>query len=212
MAFNFKNEILRKLVHLTSLSFLVIYIIFEHLLSHRAALFALSVLLVILIEFEYFRVELGKKIPVVSLIWKYVMRDHEKNRLGAHVFFLMATIICLAAFDFGIAVAAVLMTTFGDMAAALIGKKYGKHWIKCLKKKAWEGVIAELVVNIIIGAIILRAGISGQPIWSIVIVMSVTATFVETIISKLDDNLLVPVFSGFAGQVALMILNYLGRV
>ena len=105
------------------------------------------------------------------------------------------------------------MTTFGDLSAALIGKKFGKHWIKCLKKRAWEGVIAELVANLIVGFVVLRttfwwtAGAGyGSPMWAVIIVMAVTATFVETIISKLDDNLLIPVFAGFNGQIALMII------
>jgi dolichol kinase len=97
----------------------------------------------------------------------------------------------------------------------LIGKRFGKHWIKQLKKKAWEGVIAELVVDLIVGFLLLRTSLwwlkgvgFGQPLWPAIIVMALTATFVETIISKLDDNLLIPVFAGFNGQIVLMIIGY----
>jgi phytol kinase len=169
-------------------------------------------LLVLLIEFEYFRIELGKKIPVISWFW-WVKREKEKENMGAEVFFLIGTIICLAVFDMRVALAAILMTTFGDLSAALIGKKFGRNWIKCLKKKAWEGIIAEFAANIIVGFLVLRttfwwvsgAGY-GSPMWAVIIVMAITATFVETIISKLDDNLLIPVFAGFNGQIALMIV------
>jgi len=217
MAWKYIREVARKGVHLLSLSFIAIYIIFAALFSHKIGLLALAFLLILLIEFEYFRIELRKKIPVISWFW-WVKRKKEKERLGAEVFFLIGTIICLAVFDIRVAVAAILMTTFGDLAAALIGKKFGKHWIKSLKNRAWEGVIAELVVNLAIGLIVLRtsawwAGAGfGQPIWSLIIVMGVTATFVETIIHKLDDNLLVPVFAGFNGQVVLMILRYFGML
>jgi len=46
-------------------------------------------------------------------------------------------------------------------------------------------------------------------LWVVVLVMALTATVVETLIYKMDDNLLIPVFAGFNGQVALLVLNYL---
>ena len=39
--------------------------------------------------------------------------------------------------------------------------------------------------------------------------MALTATIVESSIKKLDDNLLIPLFSGFNGQVALLIVPYI---
>ena len=213
MAWEFKREIARKGVHLLSLFFIVIYVLFAWMFGHKAGLLALAFLLVLLIEFEYFRIELRKKIPVISWFW-WVKRPKEREKIGAEVFFLIGAIICLAVFDIRVAIAAILMTTFGDLSAALIGRRFGKHWIKCLKKKAWEGVIAEFVADLIVGFIVLRtafwwtAGAGfGEPLWLVIIVMALTATFVETVIRKLDDNLLIPVFSGFNGQIALLILS-----
>jgi len=39
--------------------------------------------------------------------------------------------------------------------------------------------------------------------------MAITATFVESIVEKLDDNLLIPLFSGFNGQLARYLLGFL---
>ena len=122
-------------------------------------------------------------------------------------------------FDLRIAVAAILMTTFGDLAAALIGKKFGKTWIPALKNRAWEGVLAEFAVNFLIGFWFVRTlvegsmwwlggGHFGYAIWPVIITMAVVATIVETVITKLDDNLLIPVFAGFTGQIVLMLVNY----
>lgn len=212
MAWTYTREIARKGVHLLSLSFIAIYIIVAGIFGHTAGLFALAFLLVVLIELEYVRIEMKRKIPLISRLW-WVKRAKEKERLGGEIFFLIGTIICLAVFDLRVAVAAVLMTTFGDLSAALIGKRFGKHWLPWLKNRAWEGIIAELVADLIIGFIVLRTSLwwlkgasFGQPIWPVIIAMAITATAVETVISKLDDNLLIPVFSGFNGQVVLMIL------
>ncbi len=209
MKWGSRKEIARKGVHLLSIFFVLIYLLFAALFGHRGGLFALACLLILLIEFEYVRIELKRKIPIISKFW-WVKRPHEREKIGSEVFFLIGAIICFAVFDIRIAIAAILMTTFGDIASALIGRRFGKHWINTLKRKAWEGVIAELAVNLIVGFLLVRTwfigGVFGQPIWPVIITMAVVATAVETTISKLDDNLLVPVFSGFAGQVALLIL------
>ncbi|HEY6586152.1 MAG TPA: CTP--2,3-di-O-geranylgeranyl-sn-glycero-1-phosphate cytidyltransferase, partial [Candidatus Methanoperedens sp.] len=101
-----------------------------------------------------------------------------------------------------IASAAILMTTFGDASAALFGKAFGRTWIKGLKNRAYEGCAAELIVDIIIGLFFL-------PNLILVLVMAGTATIVETVTNKLDDNLLIPLFSGFNGQLIAVILTHL---
>ena len=218
MEWDFKRALGRKLIHVLSISFLIIYILVSSTFNHKIALFILAFLLIILIELEYFRVELGIHIPILGYLWKRFRREKEKHTLGGEVFFLISSIIVLAIFDLRIAAAAILMTTFGDMAAALIGKRFGRIWIT--KKIALEGVLAELIVNIVIGFLILRTSLwwinpsagFGSALWIIILVMSITATVVESAISKFDDNLLIPIFSGFNGQIVLWLMMYFGYV
>ena len=125
MSWDFKKEIGRKFIHLLSIFILIGYLFFASTFNHRFALFILAFFLILSIEFEYFRIETGRKLPVIHHLWKY-KRASEKNRLGGEVFFLIGAIICFAIFDLRIAAAAMLMTTFGDMSAALVGKKFGK--------------------------------------------------------------------------------------
>lgn len=160
----------------------------------------------IFLELEYFRLEIGNKIPILSKIWGYVRREKEKNQIGGDIFFLIGAILVLAVFDIRIAVAGILMTTFGDLSAALIGSKFGKHYFKNFKDRAWEGIFAEFFVNILIGILVLIFLFGGSfysLVWVIIITMALTATFVETIVSKIDYNLLIPIFSCFNGQIAL---------
>lgn len=207
MPWSYKLEVARKGIHILSTSFILIYLAFAYLFSHTVGLFALAFLLIVLIELEYVRIEIGKKIPLISRLWA-VKRAKEREKLGGEVFFLIGAIICLAIFNLPIAITAILMATFGDLAAALVGKRFGKHWLPYLKNRAWEGIIAELIVDIVIGFLIigtfLNKDISG---WIIILTMAITATVVETIINKLDDNLLIPVFTGFNGQIALLIVS-----
>lgn len=211
----FRQEFGRKIIHLFSISFLIIYLIFSNVFDEKIALIILAAILVVMIHLEFWRLETKISFPILNMLWKY-KRPKEKGQLGGEVFFLIGAIICLAIFDIRIAAGAILMATFGDMAAAIVGKGFGKNWIT--KRKAWEGIIAEFIIDILVGFLVIRTTVwklsghldFGQSIWLIIIIMAFTATFVETVASKIDDNLLVPVLAGFNGQVALMLMMYLG--
>ena len=196
MSFSFKKEIQRKAIHLLSLAFIAIFYFVSESYGEKLALFSLVLLLIIFLEVDYFRVELGKKLPLIH----YLFRKKEKNKHGGQVFFLIGAIISFAVFDFKIALAAILMTTFGDMAATLIGKRFGKTWIT--KTRALEGILAEFAVDLAVGWLVF-----GLNFWIVVLVMALTATIVETAISKLDDNLIIPIFAGFNGQVVIYLLR-----
>ncbi|MCZ7381636.1 MAG: SEC59/DGK1/VTE5 family protein [Candidatus Methanoperedens sp.] len=187
------NELKRKTVHLTSIIIVLTYYYF----GKQVVLSLLTVFLILILELEYFRIEWGKKLPLVHGLF----RTKEADRLGGHVFLAIGSIIAISVFPKEIASAAVLMTTFGDASAAIFGKAFGRTWIPGLKDRAIEGCAAEFIVNIIIGWIFL-------PGWIAILVMAGTATVVETLTNKMDDNLLIPLFSGFNGQVAFFILGY----
>ncbi|WP_440952566.1 diacylglycerol/polyprenol kinase family protein [Methanococcoides sp. FTZ1] len=138
------------------------------------------------------------KIPI---FWK-LYRSKEKDRLSGNIHFLIGSIIAISIFSEEIASAAILMTTFGDSAAALIGISYGRNWIKGLPDRAWEGVISEFIVNLAIGYFFLAN-------WIIAFPMALVATIVETLTYRLDDNLMIPLFSGLAGYLVLIVYSSL---
>ncbi len=210
---NFQRELARKFIHFLSLFILLGYFVIGDIFNREIALLILVFVLIVFMELEYLRLEWRARIPILRNIWAYVKREKERDVLGGEVFFLLGGILVLAIFDIRVAVAAILMTTFGDMAAALVGSRFGKHYISFLKDKAWEGILAELAVNIIIGITVffIIPGISfaETDYWLVLLVMAVTATVVETVATKIDDNLLIPLFSGFNGHIALLILGIL---
>lgn len=175
----------RKAVHLTS----IFIVLFYYYLGKSTTLMILTSVLLIFMVIEYFRVEKGAKVPIV---WRFY-RPKESDRIGGNINFMMGAIIVISVFSREVASAAILMTTFGDMAAALVGTAYGKRWIRGLPDRAWEGVIAEMVVDLVIGIIFLPV--------VIVIPMAIAATVVETLIYKLDDNLMIPLFAGAFGHL-----------
>ena len=214
MKWDFKRELARKFVHLLSIFILIVYFFISDFFNSKIALIILVFVLIISIEFEYLRIEIPYDIPILKHLWKYMRRKKEKCRLGGDVFFLIGAILVLAIFDLRVAIAAILMTTFGDMAAALVGKRFGKHYL--MKERAWEGIFAEFIVDIFIGiGVFIWAGnslVSSFGVWIIILVMAISATIIETIIYQMDDNLLIPVFAGFNRQIALMMMRYLSLI
>jgi phytol kinase len=216
MEWEWKKELGRKLVHFTSILIILIYAQIGQY-SHELALFTLTIILVLLLEFQYFRIDFQKRPRIIRLLEKY-RRKKEHGAIGGEVFFMIGAIISLAIFDFRIAVAAILMTTFGDMSAALIGKRFGTHHVFG-SKKTWEGTLAGFATNLIVGWLLIRSLYDGSvwylyglvpygtPVWPVIITMAATASFIELVTSKLDDNLLIPLFSGMTGQILLIILS-----
>ena len=196
MSWDFFNEIGRKIIHITILVILVLYVAFNQQYGKQIALLIIIALLIFFFILEYFRLELNWKMPFFSAF----IRPKEQHRMYGVIFFLSATIILLAVFDFPIALAALLMTTFGDMTAALAGKKYGTTLI--FRNKTLVGFLTELIVNLIVG---LSIGFFFSLNIYVPILMAFTATIVETSLDELDDNLIVPICAGFVGQVIALL-------
>lgn len=192
MEWDFVNEVGRKMIHLLILLVLVGYFAIEAQAGKQIALLTLVGLLAFFLVLEYLRLELNWKMPLFSAF----IRPKEKNRVYSVIFFLSATIISLAVFDTAIALAALLMTAFGDMAAGIFGKRYGTTLI--YKNKTIIGLFAGLITNIIVAVIIAFA--TSLNIY-IPLIMAFVATGVEILVDELDDNLLVPIFAGFVGQI-----------
>jgi dolichol kinase len=184
-----KKEILRKMFHLMEIPVLLAYTFARFLLSERIAIMVLTGIFLLLLEIEYVRLEVKPKIPR----FLDVLRPHERNNITGSIFFVSATIISFAVFDYGIALLALLLTVFGDLASALIGIKFGRHRI--FKSKTMEGYLAGLAMNLLVGFLIIPA----YP--AVFITMAIVASTVELLTGKLDDNLTVPLFAGFTGQI-----------
>ncbi len=189
-------EIKRKLVHLSSVIYILIYYFIETYFSQRTALLTLVFILVFLSFLEFLKMRYHNQIP----FFHHLYRDNEKNNLSGSIYLILGVIIAFAIFDFDIAITAILMMIVGDTASALMGR-IGNHKIDGYRA-SWEGVISEFLVDLAIGFIFLN----NIPI---IFIMSLTATFVETVLKPVDDNLAIPVVAGFAGQALMIIIKHI---
>lgn len=195
MKWNFLRELARKAFHLLILLVLVGFFFIEKSYGKQAALLALTGLLIIFLLLEFLRLDLKIQFAPVE----FFLRPKESERMSGTIYFILSSIICLAVFDFPIALTALSMATFGDLVAALVGQKFGQT--KIYNKKTIEGSIAELGCNIIIGFLLLFSTANVN----VILAMALAATAVELASDLLDDNLLVPIFSGFVGQLFLFL-------
>ena len=193
MTWTILRELRRKTMHIAILLVIILYSILETSVSKQIALFTLTFILLFLLAAEYVRLELNIELPII----RQLLRAKEERKMHGAIYFLSATILCLAVFDFRIALAALLMTALGDMFAAIVGKIFGKTLV--FKNKTLSGALTELVINLIVGLIVLNN-------IYIIIAMAFTATITETFVSELDDNLFVPLFAGFIGQLLFFLI------
>lgn len=101
------------------------------------------------------------------------------------------------------AVIGVLVMTWGDGLAALIGQRFGRHIYKLWDvQKSWEGSLTMAIASYIVSSLILLSvqGNIGQT-WIVPIAVALVATFLEAFSKYGIDNLTVPVGSAIVAFV-----------
>ncbi|MFX1354320.1 MAG: phosphatidate cytidylyltransferase, partial [Promethearchaeota archaeon] len=155
---------------------------------------------------DLIRVLKGPEYSLFNFISRSILRNKEKNALGPQIYIItgivfsymlyMAGILGIEAFYAGI-----LVACFSDAAAALVGRKFGRHKITLRSKdtKSVEGFVAGTVVAYIIGLIFVG------PIYAIVgsLIFFITDYFP----SVTADNILNPIFIPLGIQFFILLLG-----
>lgn len=191
------SEILRKSWHFfAGLALIMGYSMMMMHFSREIALMALVVVLLAVMEFEHIRIEYRPKLlKVIDVLF----RKKELDNVSSLIPFVTAGIIVFAVFDYWIAFTAMLMLIIGDSFSAGFGMVFGRK--KLRKSKTYIGTFAGLVANLLTGFVIMYE----YPF--IFIPMALTATIIELLTNKLEDNLTVPISAAFAGYVMTLILG-----
>ena len=107
------------------------------------------------------------------------------------------------------AVLGVLVMTWGDGLAALIGKRFGKHPYQLWgMKKSWEGSLTMAVVSYVVSSLIFM-GVYGNvwQTWVVSVAVALLATGLEAFSKFGIDNLTVPLGSAALGFVLSQMLS-----
>jgi len=190
----YKDELFRKLIHLTSLSIPIIY----YFITTETAALILGILagLALIIDLgRYIHPEIGK---VFYKFFGFLLREHEldhkKRNLNGATYVLISALISVLIFPKVIFISAFSILIVSDSLAALIGRKFGKH--KFLSKSL-EGTLTFFVSACIVILFTPKVGGFFEE-YLIGFISAFVGAIVENISFKLvDDNLSIPLSVGF---------------
>lgn len=191
---NYRDELVRKLIHLTSLSIPVIYYFIPRSVA-IIILASLTVFALVLDLARYFHPEIGK---VFYKIFGFLLRkhelDHEKKNLNGATYVLISALIGVIIFPKIIFVTAFAILIISDTSAALIGRKFGK---RPFLRKSFEGTLAFFISASVV--ILFTPKLTNSFAEYLI---GFVAAFVGALIENIsygiaDDNLSIPISVGF---------------
>lgn len=193
--FSYRQEIYRKLIHLSSLWIPIAIYMFEK----KTSLLIFFSGIILVYAYERIRKQDHALARLLNKTLGAALRPDEKEatfKPSGAVYVLIAAFLSTLIFPETIAITALSMMLIGDAAAALIGRKYGKH--KLLGKSV-EGTVA-FSVTAFINALIIAAFIPVESGYlTAATIAAFVAAFVELVSKKigLDDNLTISLAIGF---------------
>jgi len=126
---------------------------------------------------------------------KTILKEEERNNFSGNPYYISGAFLSVLLFEKGIAIASLCFVACGDLAAAIIGKRYGR--IK-MKKKSLEGSLGFLLACLLIGIVLLVLRLKLS--FGILFIGALTASIVELFSPGRKDNLTIPLFSGLIMQ------------
>ena len=187
----YKNEVYRKLIHLSSLFFpwLLWMIGKKMFLSFMAPILCFFILL------DYIKHSFPKIRDLYYYFFNDVTRENEHDTVTGATWVFIGIISTVVLFNQQIAIISLMVLSISDSMASLIGIKYGKTK---LLKKTLEGSFAFYLSTFLILSIFTKISVTYAIISSMII------TVAELIDINVNDNIRIPLTTA--------ILLYLGGI
>ena len=190
---DYRSELLRKSIHLCSLSIPIVY----YFITKETALIILIPLTLFSLTIDFGRYVFEPLRNFVNSAFGVMMREHEKDEvkknLSGATYVFVSAVACILIFPKVIVITAFAVLILGDIAAALIGRKYGTH--KFLAKSL-EGTTAFFIAGFVV--VLFTPKVEGiLPEYIIGLVAILAGGIVENIsYGWADDNLTIPLSVG----------------
>jgi dolichol kinase len=200
---HYRDEIVRKLIHLFSLSIPIIFYLIPSSASIRILIY-LTIFALIVDGGRFISKSFAK---IFYRAFGFLLRKHEldnekKNLTGA-TYVLLSALICAIVFPKVIFVTAFAVLIISDTMAALIGRKFGKR--KFLRK-SFEGTLSFFISASIVVFLTPKVGN-----YSMEFVIGFIAAFIGAIVENIsygyaDDNLTIPISVGLTMWILYLII------
>jgi len=173
-----------------------------YFIDRETALAGLAIINAILLIIEWQRLNGKIRLPEILL------RPHEKEQVGAYIYFQIAALISVMFFEKTIAIAAILMLSLGDTASGLSGALLNEGNVRYSRKKftikPLPIVSVMFAVCIIIGLIMVSLPLAHDMKYISFlsyVAGALGATLGDAVPIRvqgkpIDDNLLIPLLSG----------------
>lgn len=182
-----KNEILRKTIHV---GYSVVP--FIYLLTNKSVIIPIVIALsVFMVVVDLGRIKFRWLQNLYMTVLGKILRRHETNNSNTlftgGTYIVLSSLFCFLIFPKSVAISAMFITTFGDTAAALYGKYFGK--IKIFGKTL-EGSIVFLITGCVI---LYFMGLLNGVFLIPALVALVVTVVLELLPLPIDDNITIPV-------------------
>ena len=141
--FSYKREVLRKIIHFSSSLFAFMLLFF----GREICLPIFIVVSVLFFIADSLRLKNQYVKNIYNIFFNIVTRDFEQKRFTGASYVFLSIVIVTFFFDVRIAVASLLIMSFSDPVASLIGRAYGKFPIF---NKTLEGCISFFLISVIV--------------------------------------------------------------
>lgn len=189
---SYRDEVLRKLIHFAS----ALLPIFYWLTNQTAMLIAVGALLAITLVFELLRHYHAGFRTALQARFGNLLRAAESGTLSGATYVLLANLIVVLWFDKPVAIAALLVLSFSDSAASLVGRR--------VRSPGFAGkTVAGCAAFFVSALILILIALPGR--WLGATLAALAGTLAEALPPriggvKMDDNLIVPVVVGLVLQ------------
>ena len=151
---------------------------------------AICVVIALYVVSEFLRMS-GKNLPVISAITRNAASQSELNEFAAApLYFAVGILVTLLLFPRPISGAAIAMFALGDSTASILGGRISKKSLPFNKSKTIEGSLSGVFFAFLAGSFFI------PPVYALF--GAAIAMTIEYLPLPVNDNILVPVFTGLA--------------
>ena len=195
----------RRLIHMANGS--AIATAYALLFTHQQIVHVFGAIACIVYILDRVRIhypELVERAPWINTLF---FRAEEQFKESAMTPYAIAILLTLLTFPKTIALIAIYTLAIADPLSALVGISWGRRQV--VAGKTVEGSLAFLTATAVIAAIVLRVTtvVAATPIAAASVAIGLFGAVFEMLPLRLDDNLTIPLFVGFAGWVVCALVG-----
>ena len=189
----------RKLYHLIcGVGLLSLY----YLMGRDRALTFYAVLFLIILAFEITRLEIPAFNRFIFDKFASFIRENERHRLTGTASYVLGIGLSLYVYSPEVATVAICFLAFGDVAATMVGERYGRTKIG---QKSLEGTFAFVAAALLSGLILSSIGVQLKI--GVIILGALIAAGVELLPLPMNDNMMIPLAAGAIMELALRLFS-----